>query len=1282
MSTVISNDVVIISSGVVSSGLTVEGVSGEIDVLAGGTLTDSIATGSGMIIVENGGTIQNAFVTKSGDIWIEGTAVGLSAGEDKGQFEIYTGGSLNTGLIASGGYGLVYDGATADGVAVTDGGKYLNYGGAIRNTVVSSGGSFTVQYSTAETSGTTVLEGGVMRIVSAGKAADTILNGGFLEVDSGTAATTVVSAGSMRVNQSNTIEGAKLIGGYIEVNDATATATVVSGGSMRVSSGGVVNGATVTGGELEIASASADTVVVTGGVVRVTSDGSAQNTTVNGGQLEVTSASATGTTVQAGTASFSNASVSVLNIGAGAAVTLDSASALTGKASFESGATITVDGSVTFDTSLATAESAQITGYSAVTNGENATYSLNVAEAVIGNYLLATDAAGFRSDIAFGEYTLGLGRKAVLVDGLYYMLSLTGGSGLTLLITDEEPTLPTQVYVNGDWSDLAPGEIVTVGSTTAKIGYDAFATGDEAVEFIGGDTSVSRNLTFLGDGSLLSHLGFSSITLDADSRVTLAGAYTGISITIDATGYADFSKKVMLANEGYDSAVSVFVLGDGFGYQFLDDGVTLLVTSDLVKNTFANTAWTEESVAGKFIGDTVLAWDKNAFNSFSAAALALGEGGTLYLDGGVSADDVTLTRKNDVIVCGNSSGTTVGSITGDGGSLTVEADFSANTVAGFSLLTVKAGSVTISDSISLTENGILDFDLSNVSAGNTNALVNGLSLVTGDPTFTLTGASATGVYLLASDAAAFSSDILFGDYTLKVGETVIVDDYFAYTLGIADDKLTLTIADYVPSLVYMNSEWAGKAEGTIVTVGAGTARIGYDAFAELDPAIKAVSEDGTIEVVGGTVSFADGYSKTVTVDKDATVVGTATFDKAITINGTDAFDTAFATSETAQFKGFSFVTGNATYTLTSAAAMEGTYLLASDAATFNSDVAFGEATLKVGAEAVVVGDFTYALGITENNDLALVIAAKPEPPTPTYIAKSDVNANGISDVMFQYTGGFGQIGFWLDGTSTWQSTNATHPVDTWEVLGAYDMNANGKADSVLVGNVEVGGIKGAFIGYYVDAMDTDDNWVNISYLTNNEGYVWKNKVGNLTGSEGMNSIVWHTTDLGVLGVWTDGTDNWVSLGAGFDTNWEMVGCGDFAGTGKDTVLMSYAGGQVFYTIGIDGTATELTKSDLGWEVRAIGDFSGDGKDDIVAFHAETGLVAMWGDGSTANWSLLGQLDAADWFVVGAGDYNGDETDDLLVRQYSTGMLGYYTSGDMTQWNVLGYGVDMSWTVIA
>jgi len=310
---------------------------------------------------------------------------------------------------------------------------------------------------------------------------------------------------------------------------------------------------------------------------------------------------------------------------------------------------------------------------------------------------------------------------------------------------------------------------------------------------------------------------------------------------------------------------------------------------------------------------------------------------------------------------------------------------------------------------------------------------------------------------------------------------------------------------------------------------------------------------------------------------------------------------------------------------------------------------------------------------------------------PAGKAKSDIDGNGISDVMFVWTGtpeepGNYQHGYWMNGTNEWQSANSNHPAE-WDNLGCYDMTGDGKADSVLFGNVtSEAGIHGAYIGYYADAIDLPDGstWVNIGYLNNVDNIDWKNKVGNLTGNaSGVNSIVWYAPELYALGVWTDGTETWVELSNQFGGDaWKLIGCGDFDGDGKDQVVMALNGGEVYYTVGIDGVASELATSDSGWEVRAIGDFSGDGKDDIVAFHAETGIVAFWSDGDSSKWSQLGQLDANDWFVVGCGDYNGDAKDDLLVRQYSTGMLGYYSAGNMENWTELGRGVDMNWTVIA
>ena len=945
---------------------------------------------------------------------------------------------------------------------------------------------------------------------------------------------------------------------------------------------------------------------------------------------------------------------------------------------------------------------------------------------------------GTKTDILVLTATAISGEGTFITDDSAYTINVVGNEvHLNMKKLD--------VFVNALWEGEEAGSVVEVPGGTAIIGSDAFATADAAAAAVSANGSITilasdvqfsnpivRTVTATADSTVEGSEGngLAVGTGTAVGSLTLQKGAVAINASVRSKGVltVDSGAKVTGGLGMLQGATVVFAEGSilDFDISAQNTGASASVTNYSVL-TGAPTI-TITIAADQADGTYALATDAASFSSNAVLQTSAGKIGDLVFGQKVQIDGIDYTLALDdnnvlsltkevfiapiTVTYANSewTGAKAGDVVATGATFGYNAfltgDEAYDTVVDYGEVKVLGGTASFTKDIAktltvnseatiagnavfttnVTINGTVAFDTQYAANG---AQFGGFQYVSGDTKYTLTAAAVAGTWTLASDAIGFASDIAFGNTTLKLGEAAIIGD-FSYTVSLVDTNgdLILTVAAYVPptpetpEVTYANSEWSNKQAGDTVTVGTKTATIGYDAFATLAGAIAGTTDDGKVFVVGGEVSFADGYSKTITVEAPATVVGKATFDTAITINGTVAFDTANATAEAAQFNGFSKVFGTTSYTLSVATAAAGTYLLASDAATFNSDVLFGNYTLKVGAEATVIGDFTYALAITDNSDLALTIAEKPVPPTPTYIAKSDVNANGISDVMFQYTGGQGQIGFWLDGTSTWQSTNATHPVDTWEVLGAYDMNANGKADSVLVGNVEVAGIKGAFIGYYVDSEDLDANWVNISYLTNNEGYVWKNKVGNMTGNEGKNSILWHSTELGALGVWTDGTDNWVSLGAGYDANWEMIGCGDFTGSGKDSVVMSYAGGQVFYTVGIDGAATHLTNSDLGWEVRAIGDFSGDGKDDIVAFHAETGLVAMWGDGSTANWSLVGQLDAADWFVVGAGDYNGDQTDDLLVRQYSTGMLGYYTNGDMSQWNVLGYGVDMSWTVIA
>jgi phosphotransacetylase len=1525
-----------------------------------------------------------------------------------------------------------------------------------------------------------------MRIVSAGNATDTTVNGGFLEIESGIAAKTVVSAGSMRVNMSNTVEGVTLLNGKLELNEATANATVVTGGTVLVFSSGGISGTTLNdgfidlfsgtaaktvisggamrvnmsnsitdttlnNGELTLSAASANITVMNGGAMQVVSGGTLAGTTVNAGQLTMDSGAAfTDTTVQGGTVSFTGATITNIEIGSGATVTMDSESTLGGLAEFVADAIILIDGTVAFDTSLTTAETAQIKGLSVAAAGENAAYTLTDEAAVKGTYLLATGAAGFNGEVAFGEYTLRVNMPVIVNDSLSYTLSITEGSDLALTIADK-PGVPLLVYANSEWTDLAKDTVVDVKVGTAKIGYDAFAlladaiagvTENGTVEIVGGtisfadgysktilvdaeasvvgtatfDAPITINGTVVFDTSIATETaaqfgGFSNVAGDTIYSLTVPEVVTGtwllasdaasfnstvtydkytlkvgksvvvdkaltftlgitgnneLALTIaeyvpgtpvqtyaninwsvrkdgdivmipggdtaeigydafatldaaiaavtengtvevtggevsftegysktilvdaDATvvGTAVFDKPItvngtfafdtavatettaqfggfsnvagtaaytltdeaakigtyLLASDvtSFDSTVKFdeyrlkvgesVLVNDALVYRLsLTDGTLALSIAERPALTYANGSWADKedgdvvtipdgtavigydafatldaaiaavtedgaievtggtvsfadgysktitvdtdaivvgtavfdkpiTVNGTFAFDTAVATETAAqFGGFSnvagTAAYTLTDAaakrgtyllasGIISFDSTVKFNEYTLKVGEDVLVddslvytLGLARGTLALTITpvrtyansnwadkkdGDvvtvpGGTAVIGHDAFATLAAAISAVTadgeieVTGGEVSFAKGYSktitvdtdatvvgtavfdkpITVNGTFAFDTA--IATETAAQFVGFSNVAGTAAYTLTDAAAkSGTYLLASGVTAFDSTVKFNEYTLKVGEDVLVDNSLIYTLSLTEGTLALTIAAKPPVRTYADSNWAGKKDGDVVTVTGGTAVIGYNAFATLNAAIAAVTADGAVEVTGGTVSFAEGYSKTITVDTDATVVGTAVFDKPITVNGTFAFDTAIATETAAQFVGFSSVAGTAAYTLTDAAANKGTYLLASGVAAFDSTVKFNEYTLKVGEDVLVDDSLIYTLSLTEGT-LALTIADKPVPPTPTtFVAKSDIDGNGVSDVMFVWTGEHGegnyQHGYWMNGTNVWQSANSAHPAE-WENLGCYDMNNNGKADSVLVGNVytETSG-KGAYIGYYLDADDKPDGstWQNIGYLNNEEDIAWQNKVGNLTGNAGMNSIVWYAPELFAVGLWTDGTTEWIPLSSSFGGEfWNLVGCGDFDGDGKDSVLMNYNNGQFFYSVDIDGNTKSL--GDLqwtGWQLRAIGDFSGDGKDDIVLFHELTGSMVLCADGNIDNYASIGQLAADDWFVVGAGDYNGDKKDDLLVRQYSTGMLGYYVCADQNQWVELGRGVGMEWTVIA
>ena len=1045
-----------------------------------------------------------------------------------------------------------------------------------------------------------------------------------------------------------------------EGGKAYSGTVVSSGGNLVLSSGGVAN-------DVTLADSAAFLYVMGGGEandIKINNRGQTMifsGGTVNSASFDHGSASVQGVLNSASVANWglllarsggtiNNAAVydlGELRVSQGGFannITVNSGGVLTG---YDNGriynATINSGGELSLYSGINLSSATVRSGGWAFVNG-----AINVVNFVVNGTIYVS--SGGRMEQTPGNFTLGSGAMLKISKGGYVDgANVRSGAQVTV---ESGGTFGAEISggrVMARTGALLDGVILKSGSVLEAAAYAGLK-----------DVVVSSGGSVTGALRKTQNLTFSGGTLD----LNIAMASENDDYLVDSASYADFKTdsydvtlsiankqmngayKLITGASGFNKTITVKFIGNVLGTLTVNGGPTNVggVTCDLTLNS-GNLVVTVTGGAIPdpiYSGATLIDERKDITSGMSAIDIKVSSGGilnvfssgiasntTVYADGEFNLNSKGILRDATIHSGGTATiyeDTRTQNVVVDGGTLNVESD---------AFITFTSSGKLVSSNVIVSNGGKLNLNGGWVEG----ALISG------------------GQVMIVSEGSMFAASVANGDVLAKDG-------------GFAG----MTIMD--GGVVTL----ASGGTGSCTVSSGGTMRLedGSDLHG------LRVLEGGVVTgVMHGIYSVVTFYKGTLDLD----ISGVAPSNEYL--YDMDAnLDFSHGMSCTLTVKGYQ---ENGTYNLMESAYEYDTQVITAETPLTVKGTDGSElGTLTVGQTAYINGA-SYTLNLSSDHHLTITIeGATPPPPTPTPgSAKSDVDGNGISDVLFQYTGGFGQIGFWMNGTSEWKSTNSTHPTDVWEVLGAYDMNANGKADSVLVGNTEISGIKGAFIGYYLDAEDFDSNWVNISYLTNSEGYVWKNKVGNLTGNAGMNSIVWHCTDIGALGVWTDGTDNWMSLGAGYDSNWTLIGCGDFDGNGKDSVVMSYLNGAKYYTVDLDetlegdkGVAKELATSDSGWAVRAIGDFSGDGKDDIVAFHQETGLVAMWGDGDSAKWSQLGQLDAADWFVVGAGDYNGDAKDDLLVRQYSTGMLGYYTSGDMAQWNVLGYGVDMSWTVIA
>ena len=189
----------------------------------------------------------------------------------------------------------------------------------------------------------------------------------------------------------------------------------------------------------------------------------------------------------------------------------------------------------------------------------------------------------------------------------------------------------------------------------------------------------------------------------------------------------------------------------------------------------------------------------------------------------------------------------------------------------------------------------------------------------------------------------------------------------------------------------------------------------------------------------------------------------------------------------------------------------------------------------------------------------------------------------------------------------------------------------------------------------------------------NSDILWRNNVSNLNKIYLMNgkSI---TTDA-----------NFAYAG---EASWEVAGIGDFDDDGNDDILWRNSVSTLNHIAFMSGTTVDGSKSadfnglpDTNWKVVGIGDFNNDRFDDILWRNDVTGenrLFLMQGT-TILSELFIDSVPDNNWKVAGVADFNFDKKADILWRHDVNRRVWLYLMDSNTITNGAGVGEHIAFT---